>query len=79
MTTREISMYGCDIEDFVDSVFDSITYQACGASMVVASLMSDAQELMAYGDTESARQTLNRAKYLLSQVMAGKLVATRSR
>ena len=79
MTTREISMYGCDIEDFVDSVFDSITYQACGANMVVASLMSDAQELMAYGDNESARQTLNRAKYLLSQVMAGKLVATRSR
>ena len=45
--------------------------------MVVAGLMSDAQEQLAHGDNEGARQTLNRAKYLLSQTMQGKLTAVR--
>ena len=53
-------MYGCDIESFVDSVVESITYQACGANMVVAGLMSDAQEQMSFGDTEGARDRLHR-------------------
>jgi hypothetical protein len=35
--------------------------------------MSDAQEQMAYGDVEGARQTLNRAKALLFKVMDGTL------
>ena len=74
---RQQQVYGCDIESFVDSVFESITYQACGANMVVAGLMSDAQEHMAHGDVEGARKTLNCAKYLLSQTMQGKLTATR--
>ena len=33
--------------------------------MIIAGLMSDAQEQIEYQDTESARQTLNRAKHLL--------------
>jgi hypothetical protein len=32
---------------------------------------------MAHGDVEGARQTLNRAKYLMSQTMQGKLMAVR--
>ena len=72
-------MYGCDIESFVDSVVESITYQACGANMVVAGLMSDAQEQMSFGDAEGARQTLNRAKALLFKVMDGELVGQRGR
>jgi hypothetical protein len=39
--------------------------------MVVAGLMSDAQELMAHGDTERARQYLNKAKALLFREMRG--------
>ena len=74
---RQQAVYGCDIEEFVDSVFESITYQACGANMVVSSLMSDAQEQIANGDSEGARQTLNRAKYLLSQVARGNLKGQR--
>jgi hypothetical protein len=79
-TTKQVNqqaVYGCDIEDFVDNVFESITYQACGVNMVVSGLMSDAQEQMAHGDVEGARQTLNRAKYLMSQTMQGKLTAVR--
>jgi hypothetical protein len=37
----------------------------------VAGLMSDAQEMMAFGDVEGARQTLNRAKYLQFKMVAG--------
>jgi hypothetical protein len=33
--------------------------------MVVAGLMSDAQEVMAMGDVESARKFLNIAKFIL--------------
>jgi hypothetical protein len=41
--------------------------------MIVAGLMSDAQELMAYGNIEEARQTLNRAKYLQFKIAAGEM------
>ena len=69
MTTKEITMYGCDIEAFKENVRDSITYELSGGAMVVAGLMSDAQELMALGDTETARQYLNRAKALVFDMM----------
>ena len=65
--------YGCDIEEFVASVVDSITYKVSGVNMVVAGLMSDAQEQMAFGDNEGARQSLNRAKALLFRAMESKL------
>ena len=73
----KFEMYGCDIEEFVDSVVESITYQACGVNMVVAGLMSDAQEEIAAGNKLAACQTLNRAKALLSRAMKGELTAQR--
>ena len=79
-TTRNESMYGfSDIEGYIESVKKSITYQFTGANMVVAGLMSDAQELMAHGDTERARQTLNVAKAIMFQIMDGNLVGTVNR
>ena len=75
-SSRDIAMYGCNFQDFLDSVTDSITYKLSGANMVVAGLMSDAQEQMAFGDTEGARKTLNRAKGLLFAVMDGQLTAS---
>ena len=69
MTTKETTMYGCDIEAFKENVRYSITYELSGGAMVVAGLMSDAQELMALGDTETARQYLNRAKALVFDMM----------
>ena len=73
---KEITMYGCDINEFVASVKDSITYKLSGANMVVAGLMSDAQEELAHGSAESARQTLNRAKHILFMIMDGELTGT---
>ena len=71
------TMYGfADIDDYVDQVVHSITYKVSGANMVVAGLMSDAQDLLVVGDKERARQTLNIAKHILFLVMDGRLVGT---
>lgn len=72
-------MFGCDIEVFMASVRDSISYQLSGANMVVAGLMSDAQEEIAAGMDEQARQTLNRAKAVLFEIMDGNLVGSVAR
>jgi uncharacterized protein YodC (DUF2158 family) len=61
----EKNMYGCSIADFRESMEDSITFKVSGPEMVVAGLMSDAQEELAHGMTEYALQTLNRAKWVL--------------
>jgi len=65
MTEKEMQMYGCDFQAFKESVEDSLTYKRHGGVMVLAGLLSDAQELMAMGDTETARKYLNRAKALM--------------
>lgn len=67
---REISMYGCTEADLRESVESSITFKFSGPAMIVASMMSDAQEIMAYEQPdfrtiESQRQLLNRAKFVL--------------
>lgn len=64
---REISMFGCEIADFKESIEDSFTFRVSGPAMIAMSLMSDAQEEMAHGMVENARQTINRAKWILSE------------
>ena len=74
---RNINMYGvADIDAYVESVKESITYQFTGSNMIVAGLMSDAQELIACGAQESSRKTLNIAKHILFLIMDGQLVGT---
>lgn len=75
LTTKEIQqvrMYGCTEAQMREAVEQSITYRFSGPAMMAASLMSDAQELIntEYGEVDSmraedARQTLNRAKWIL--------------
>ena len=71
---REVSMYGCTEAQMREAVESSITFKFTGPAMVAASMMSDAQEMVAYGpydsDTlanimEDQRQLLNRAKFVL--------------
>jgi hypothetical protein len=72
-----IQMYGfSDIDAYIASVKESITYKFTGASMVVAGLLSDAQELLTHGDEERSRQTLNIAKAVLFEIVDGNLVLT---
>ena len=72
-TSVEQSMYGCDIEKFKASIRRSLTYRLTGGNMVVAGLMSDAQEQLQFCDFEGARQTLNRAKAVLFDIMDGQM------
>jgi hypothetical protein len=78
LSTREINqvrMYGCTEAQLREAVEESLTYRFSGAAMYVASMLSDAQEMVGYGpydgDTlanilEDQRQLLNRAKWILS-------------
>ena len=71
---REVRMYGCTEAQMREAVEQSITFRFSGPAMMAASLLSDCQEMVAYGpydsDTlanilEDQRQTLNRAKWIL--------------
>jgi len=75
----DLQCYGCNAAEFIAQIQSCITYQLSGANMVVAGLMSDAQEEMAMGAVERARQTLNRAKLILGEIMDGNLVANVAR
>lgn len=66
-------VYGCDIEEFKASAKRSMTYRFSGGGMLVASLMSDAQELIERGETRLSQQTLNKAKALLFDIMENKM------
>jgi len=69
---REVRMYGVTVAGMRESVESSITFKLSGPAMMVASLMSDTQEMVntEYGEVdymraEDARQCLNRAKWIL--------------
>ena len=67
---REIRMYGCTVAQMREAVESSSTFKFSGPAMVVAGMMSDAQEMMAYeqpdfNTIEDQRQLLNRAKFVL--------------
>jgi len=69
---REVRMYGCTEAQMREAVESSITMKFSGPAMIVASMMSDAQEMVntEYGEVdfmraEDARQQLNRAKWVL--------------
>lgn len=76
---REVRMYGVTVAGMRESVESSITFKLSGPAMMVASLMSDAQEMVntEYGDVdymraEDARQCLNRAKWILFEYVMSK-------
>jgi len=71
---REVRVYGVTVAGMRESVESSLTFKLSGPAMMAASLLSDCQEMMAYGpydsDTlaniqEDQRQLLNRAKWVL--------------
>jgi hypothetical protein len=67
---REVGMYGVTEAGMREAVESSPSFRFSGPAMVVASMMSDAQEMVAYGHPdantlEDQRQLLNRAKFVL--------------
>ena len=76
---REVGMYGCTEAQMREAVESSVTFKFTGPAMVVASMMSDAQEMVntEYGEVDSmraedARQQLNRAKWVLFEYIMDK-------
>ena len=63
---RQVRMFGCTTEQMREAVEESLSFRFSGPAMYAMSLMSDAQEEIARGLEEDARQTLNRAKWIVS-------------
>ena len=61
---RNFEMYGVnDIDSYIKSLVQTTTYN--GLSMIIAGLMSNAQEQLEGGDNKNACKTLNIAKEIL--------------
>lgn len=65
----EIQAYGAKKSEILESVMDSITFKLSGPAMVIASYLSDAQEVMQYSTPRlnDSRQFINIAKMLLTE------------
>ena len=70
---RQVKMFGCTTEQMKAAVEESLTFQLRGPAFYAMSLMSDAQDHIneEFGKVdwmrrEDARQTLNRAKWVLA-------------
>ena len=66
---RQVSMFGCTTAQMREAVEEGLTFRHAGPAMYAMSLMSDAQEEIARGLDEDARQTLNRAKWIVSHYL----------
>jgi len=62
---QQIAMYGCTVGDMKIAVDESLDLRFGGGAMVSISMLSDAQEEIARGMREQARQTINRAKWVI--------------
>ena len=72
MTPFEKNCYGMTESDIREQYMNSFTARMSGLEMVVMGILSDAQELLAMGATNDSRQYMNRAKFILSEMMEEK-------
>ena len=73
MTEDEKRMFGMSRADITEDYIESLTARISGLEMVVASILSDAQEMssMDYSD-DAIRKQLNIAKFILFEMMESK-------
>jgi len=77
---RNFEMYGVnDIDSYVERLVETTTYKYDGVSMIIAGLMSDAQEQLESGDNEGARKNLNIAKNILFRAAHNDLTFSRNK
>ena len=75
--SRNRRRYGVDhIENYALGIKETITYKIKGGNSIVVDLITDAQDSINDGDLNNARQILNVAKHLLSEINNGNLVGT---
>jgi len=78
MTEFEKNCYGMSTEDIREQYMESITARLSGLEMVAMSALSDAQELMTFGNaqaTDQARKNINIAKFILSEMMEQRMAS----
>ena len=63
--TWELQAYGSPADDIIASVEESMTFKFSGVGMVIASYLSDAQEMLEHDNKNAARQYINIAKMLM--------------
>lgn len=67
---NEVKMYGMTEQQIRDQYMNSITAKSSGLEMVVAGILSDAQELSSWSNSnEQIRKNLNIAKFILFEMM----------
>jgi len=67
---NEVKMYGMTEQQIRDQYMNSITAKSSGLEMVVAGILSDAQELSSWSNSnEQVRKNLNIAKFILFEMM----------
>ena len=69
MTEFERQCYGMTQEAIRKEYMEGLTARLSGLEMVVMGILSDAQELLAMGRTEESRKEINKAKYILGEMM----------
>ena len=75
--SRNRRRYGVNhIEKYASGITETITYKVKGGNSVVIDLITNAQDSITDGDLNNARQVLNVAKHLLSEINNGNLVGT---
>jgi hypothetical protein len=72
MTNEEKMMYGMSADDIRNEIINSFTTSAVGIEMSVMSILSDAQQVLEWGDKDRARKYMNIAKFILSEMMIHK-------
>jgi hypothetical protein len=81
MTEDQKRMFGMSTEDIREDYMESLTAKLSGLEMVVAGILSDAQEMLAYphaaevnaaASKEAIRKQLNIAKFILFEMLEAK-------
>lgn len=73
ITSTDVEMFGCTqkaMDDMMEnSLHRSMLGDTSGLLMLAMGILSDAQHVMACGNTEQARQFINKSKYVIGKVM----------
>lgn len=64
----ELAMFGCYRKELRESIEESISF-SISPGMIAMSILSDSQEELERGLDDMARQSINRAKWVISEYL----------
>lgn len=73
ITNSDVEMFGCteaELNDMLDNnYYARVLHKDVADLMLAMSILSDAQAVMTHGNTDRARQFINKSKFILSRCM----------